>query len=230
MADRRVVRPVNAAGLVLIREGAKGPELLLGRRHRRAAFLPDIYVFPGGRIDEADAAPSGFAERPSPTLHGQLSRDRPGRDPLVFLRAALRETFEETGLLVADANPAGEGRPAAGTPGGVWSAFAAAGLAPAFGRLEYVCRAITPTSSHRRYNTRFFMARGAAVAGDIEGDGELDDLGWRSLDEIARLAIVDVTEFVLHEALRLWQTPPAAPALPPLACYRNEVFRIRRRA
>jgi 8-oxo-dGTP pyrophosphatase MutT (NUDIX family) len=143
----------------------------------------------------------------------------------VFLRAALRETYEETGLLVAD----GAASPGAGAAGGVWSAFAAAGLAPAFARLEYVCRAITPTSSPRRYNTRFFLARGAALAGEIKGDGELDDLGWRSLGAIARLAIVDVTEFVLHEALRLWRAPPAGVGLPPLACYRNEVFRIQRR-
>jgi 8-oxo-dGTP pyrophosphatase MutT (NUDIX family) len=143
------------------------------------------------------------------------------------LRAALRETYEETGLLVAEPATARAG----GAPSGsVWSAFAEAGLAPAFGRLQYVCRAITPTSSHRRYNTRFFLAQGATVAGAIKGDGELDDLGWRSLHEIERLAIVDVTAFVLEEALRLWRTPQPAGSLPPLACYRNDVFRVRRRA
>jgi 8-oxo-dGTP pyrophosphatase MutT (NUDIX family) len=59
----KVVKPVDAAGLVLIRAGSKGePEILLGRRHRKAGFLPDIYVVPGGRVDTADHAPSGFAE------------------------------------------------------------------------------------------------------------------------------------------------------------------------
>lgn len=203
--------------------------MLLGRRHRRAAFLPDVYVFPGGRVDSADALPSGFVEAPNPVLQGQLGLDRPGRDPLIYLRTALRETYEETGLLIGDP---GGAQPAASAPpaGSVWAAFAEAGLAPAFARLDYVCRAITPTSSHRRYNTRFFLARDPVIAGTIQGDGELDDLGWRTLREIERLAIVDVTAFVLEEALRLWRAPGPPAALPPLASYRNEVFRIRRRA
>jgi 8-oxo-dGTP pyrophosphatase MutT (NUDIX family) len=212
---------------VLIREDAAGPELLLGRRHRRAAFLPDIYVFPGGRVDDSDHAPSGFPEALSPDFARQLAADRPGRSPLAFPRAAIRETFEETGLLVAE--PAAAEEPPGAPPDGVWGSFAAHGLAPAFSRLEYVCRAITPTSSHRRYNTRFFLVRGAAIGGSLAGDGELDDLAWWPLAEIPRLNLVDVTAFVLEEALRLWRSPPRGASLPPLACYRSEVFRIRRR-
>ena len=201
--------------------------MLLGRRHRRAAFLPDIYVFPGGRLDAADRLPSGFAETLSPALERQLAGDRTGRHALAFPRAAIRETFEETGLLVADPAPPPPGD--SGTRGGVWGAFAAHGLAPAFGRLEYVCRAITPTGSHRRYDTRFFLARDPVLAGDIAGDGELDDLAWWPLAAIPGLKLVDVTEFVLGEALRHWRQPHAPGGLPPLACYRNEEFRIRRR-
>ncbi len=63
----KVVKPVDAAGLVLIRAASKGvPEILLGRRHRRAGFLPDIYVVPGGRVDPADSAASGFTEDLNP--------------------------------------------------------------------------------------------------------------------------------------------------------------------
>lgn len=64
----------------------------------------------------------------------------------------------------------------------------------------------------------------------MAGDGELDDLGWRPLSEIPRLGLIDVTAFVLEEALRLWQGAARAGAsLPPLACYRSDAFRVRRR-
>src|ERR1700754_627020 len=96
----KVVKPVDAAGLVLIRAGAKGePEILLGRRHRKAGFLPDIYVVPGGRVDTADHAPSGFAESLSPAVSAALASGGSRRPALAFPRAALRETHEETGIL-----------------------------------------------------------------------------------------------------------------------------------
>ena len=62
-AARIPVRPVDAAGLVLLRGSSDKPEVLMGRRHKRASFLPDIYVFPGGRLDDSDRAPSGYPEK-----------------------------------------------------------------------------------------------------------------------------------------------------------------------
>ncbi|MEX2297408.1 MAG: NUDIX hydrolase, partial [Dongiaceae bacterium] len=94
------VRPVDAAGIVLMREGSDGPEVLMGRRHRRASFLPDIYVFPGGRVDPGDMAQSGYPEAIADGLAGQLAIGHSRRNPMPLLRAAIRETFEETGLLV----------------------------------------------------------------------------------------------------------------------------------
>jgi 8-oxo-dGTP pyrophosphatase MutT (NUDIX family) len=220
----RVARPVDAAGLVLIRAGASGPEVLLGRRHRRAGFLPDIYVVPGGRVDAGDLRPSGFAETLHPGVAAQLATASGGRSPLAFARAAIRETYEETGLLLA-----GPGRPAASpavTP--VWQAFGARNCRPGFARLDFVCRAITPTVSKRRYNTRFFLADGAAVSGDLAGDGELEDLAWRPVAALGRLAIVDVTEFVLTEALRRWQQRvPIGREPARLFCYRGDGARWR---
>ncbi|MGH6959168.1 MAG: NUDIX hydrolase [Dongiaceae bacterium] len=229
-ARPRATRPVDAAGLVLIREGRTGPEVLLGRRHRRAGFLPDIYVFPGGRLDPADATPSGFAEPLHPAVVDQLRRGSRGRPALAFARAAVRETFEETGLLlgrpVTAVRVPGASRASADKP--IWQAFAANGFAPAFDALDFVCRAITPTYSKRRYNTRFFLADGSVIAGDISGDGELEDLAWRPLAALAGLTIVDVTEFVLAEALRRWrQRCPAGTEPARLFCYRRETARWR---
>lgn len=218
-----MTRPANAAGLVLLRDGGDRTEVLLGRRHGRAGFLPDIYVFPGGRVDQDDRRPTGFAEDLHPGVAAQL-RLGCRADPLIFARAAVRETFEETGLMLAA--PATAELPDATTS--IWQAFAGSGCRPRFEALDFICRAITPTYSKRRYNTRFFLADGGDLSGEITGDGELEDLGWRSVDALDRLTIVDVTQFVLAEALRRWrQRVPRGAAPARLFCYRGEQARWR---
>ena len=221
----KIVKPVDAAGLVLIRAPRKGePEILLGRRHRRAGFLPDIYVVPGGKVDTADHAPSGFAESLDPAVAASLASGGSRRPALAFPRAALRETHEETGLLVGNS-----GKPVDAPQEPVWQAYATAGLAPDFGALDFVCRAITPVTSPRRYNTRFFLADGARAAGSVQGNGELEDLAWRPVSALGGLNIVDVTEYVLKEALRRWQTRRPAGAEPPkLLNYRRDIMTLSR--
>lgn len=221
MPAPRPVRPVDAAGLVLIRDSKRGPEVLVGRRHSRVPFLPDIYVFPGGRVDDGDSLASGFPEplHPAVTADLQAASRRPGA---AFARAAIRETFEETGLLVG-IEAAGSGGPAP-----VWQAFSDRGRAPSFGALDFICRAITPTSSTRRYNTRFFLADGRLAEGELVGSGELLDLGWRTLDELRPLGLVDVTQYVLREALRRWRArlwPGQERSR--LFCYKGETARCR---
>ncbi len=194
------VRPVDAAGIVLLRQGKRQLEVLLGRRHSRAGFLPDIYVFPGGRVEPQDGR---LARLP---IAKAVARDLASggrRQPSALLHAALRELTEETGLSLAGS---------------------------AIHKIDFVCRAITPRYSHRRFHTRFFLADGAHCRGTLKGDGELEDLGWRSLDEAARLKLVDVTTFVLQEALARRQAglaPGARPA--PRLSYKGDTMRIVRR-
>ncbi len=212
----RPVRPVDAAGLILLRGSREAPEILLGRRHSKTAFLPDIYVVPGGRVDAADLHASGFAE----AVHPAVARDLAigcRRPPIAFLRAALRETLEETGLLVGDAaKPTGNPGP------GPWAAYAQAGWAPDFAGMDFVLRAITPRDSPRRYNTRFFLADGAKAQGSLAGDGELLDLAWRPVGDLERLNIVDVTWELIRAALRRWRDRVAIGAdRPKLLIYRN---------
>jgi 8-oxo-dGTP pyrophosphatase MutT (NUDIX family) len=225
----KVVKPVDAAGLVLIRAAARGePEILLGRRHRKAGFLPDIHVVPGGRVDTADHTPSGFPESLAPAVSAALMSGGSRRPPLAFPRAALRETLEETGLLVGQTTGRNTGvAEAAALP--VWQAYAEAGVAPDFGTLDFICRAITPVNSHRRYNTRFFLADGAQAAGSVNSNGELEDLAWRPISALSGLNIVDVTEYVLKEALRRWQAGSPAGAEPPkLLNYRKDIMTLSR--
>jgi len=181
-----IPRPVDAAGLVLLRGGRDDPEVLLGRRHARAGFLPDIYVFPGGRVEPGDGRGRPLPLAP-PVAAGLAWASR--RPAAAFVRAALRETAEESGLSLPP--EAVEG-------------------------IDFICRAITPTRSHRRYNTRFLLADGAACQGALAGDGELEDLGWHRHSEVGRLKLVDVTNFVLEEAVRRWRLalrPGAEPAV-----------------
>jgi hypothetical protein len=113
----------------------------------------------------------------------------------------------------------------------VWQAFAAIGRRPAFERMDYICRAITPVSSPKRFNTRFFLADGSAVEGSLLGDGELEDLAWRPVERMWSMALVDVTEFVLREALKRWQGRVSIGSRPaPLFCYVKDTAKVRPRA
>lgn len=196
------MRPVDAAGIVLLREGNHGgPEVLMGRRHGKAKFLPDIYVFPGGRVDPQDRQVSGFEEHLVPAVETALRRSAPRKHPASYLRAAIRETFEETGLLLGRPGPKPLHLPAAE----IWRQYAEHGLAPRFEGFDFICRAITPRNSHRRYNSRFFLCDGGVAEGALAGDGELEDLAWRPVAAMASMKLVDVTEYVLAEAVRRWQ-------------------------
>ena len=224
----RKVRPVDAASLVLIRQGSRGaPEVLLGRRHMKSGFLPDIYVVPGGRVDDADNLPSGFNERMHPAIRRMLDSGGSRRPVAAFLRAVLRETHEETGLLVGRPQGGAASATSQGEP--VWQAYHAAGLRPEFADFDFLLRAITPVTSRRRYNTRFFLADGALAHGAIRGSGELEDLGWRRKSELADMNIVDVTHAVLAEAFRRWENRRAiGETEPKLLNYRNDIMTISR--
>jgi 8-oxo-dGTP pyrophosphatase MutT (NUDIX family) len=220
MTAGRIVRPVDAAGLILLRGKLDAPEILLGRRHSKTAFLPDIYVVPGGRVDPCDHLPSGFRERLHPVVARGLGNGR--RPPIAFLRAALRELHEETGLILAGG---GNGKPS-GAP--VWQAYGQAAGAPDFGALDFVLRAITPVGSHRRYNTRFFLGDGGTAIGELRGDGELLDLRWWKLAELERLNIVDVTWALIRLALARWQDRvPVGREPAKLLVYRNDSMLLR---
>ena len=226
-AARGPVRPKDAAGLVLLRGSREQPEVLMGRRHKRASFLPDIYVFPGGRLDDSDRTPSGYPEKLHDALARQLAVGNRRREAMPLLRAAVRETFEETGLLLAADTHAREAR----DQPPVWQAFSALGRRPAFETMDFVCRAITPVTSPKRFNTRFFLADGADMGGTLLGDGELEDLAWRPVEKMWSMEIVDVTEFVLREALRRWQERTAIGSRPaPLFCYVKDTAQVRARA
>ena len=204
-ARPRIVRPRDAASLILLRGEGSGLELLAGRRPGHVKFMPGVWVFPGGAIDPDDRKP-WRVETGGEGLAPRLVR---------CARAALRETWEEAGVLVGRRAPGGAAAAAHGLSP-IEAAYAEAGVAADFGVLAYVGRAITPTPVFRRFNTRFFLADGEAVFGEPVSTNELEDVGWHPIGRRALSPFRDVTQFMLARAVAL--RAGSAPAEAPLFC------------
>ena len=95
------VTPVPAATVILLRDSANGPETLLLERHARSEFLPDMYVFPGGRVEARDQALAGRLAGLEPEAAAALLPSVPAALAHGFFVAASRETFEEAGIQLA---------------------------------------------------------------------------------------------------------------------------------
>lgn len=204
-AHAGVLKPRHAATLIIVRDDAPKPRLLMGRRNRGLAFMADKWVFPGGRVDRGDyIAPA--ANELSPELTARLSVEprhpTPARLARALALAAVRETFEETGLLLAQKAPA---RPGAGT----WRPFLAQGALPDLAPLAFVARAITPPYRTRRFDARFFMAPASALLSlERQPDcGELDEIGWFDFDQARELDLPNITRFVVSEVERRLADP-----------------------
>lgn len=193
--------PTDAATLVLIDWSARKPRLLMGRRRADLAFMANKYVFPGGRVDVTDQnAPS--ADELAPAVLGKLLTGMRGRPSAARARglamAAIRETREETGLVVGQAD------------------------APQLSALTFLARAITPPGRVRRYDTRFFIADAQTLTQrTLGGDGELLDLAWFSLPEARALDIPGITRLVIEDVAQALQADITRPAQVPFYTQRS---------
>lgn len=174
-ADRpKATRPRDAATLILVRGGR---EVMMGQRSKGHVFMPDKWVFPGGRVDPGDARAKAATELNPETeallRKGTLSR----RPPRAFALAAVRETLEEVGLTL-------------GGPDG-----------PELDKLSFVARAITPPYRPRRFDARFFLADAEQVLADDRpaAGEELLHIRWFSIEEAKALDLPSITRFVLKE-------------------------------
>lgn len=193
----------------------------MGRRSRRAAFVPDFFVFPGGRID-----PDDYAIRAATSLDRSAIKRMAVRGNSAFAQAlaiaAVRETFEETGLLLAESGDIGEIAHAG------WAQWKARGLAPQLERLTYFGRAITSPISPIRFHARFFIVQADALQGELAGSGELRELGFYPVgDVVEHMPIVDVTEFMLNRVIDYAAAPLNFDRRTPLFSYKGEAAFIR---
>jgi 8-oxo-dGTP pyrophosphatase MutT (NUDIX family) len=194
----RAVRPKDAATLILVRRDGPTPRVLMGQRSRGHVFMPDKWVFPGGRVDRTDVLAPAASEL-TPEVEARLAEGNVKRRARAFALAAVRETFEETGLVVGKAGTLRGAVPAA------WSQYAAHGAAADLSRFAFVCRAITPPHRPRRFDARFFYAEAEDVLLDdrphASGE-ELLHVEWFDFDEAAGLDLPTVTRFVISEVRR----------------------------
>lgn len=195
------IRPKDAATLILLDRTGPEPRILMGCRHHGSAFMPNKYVFPGGRISPSDSRVSAGCGMDDITL-GKLLTNMKGKPSTARARGlmmgAIRETFEETGIALGQANAQGLNSRAP-----EWRDYFAAGLAPALDKLRFFARAITPPGRSRRFDARFFIAEAASLGCDssscITGDGELKDLSWLTIGEAVSSDIPAITETILRE-------------------------------
>lgn len=206
-AKPTIVRPRDAASLILLR--GKGPdlELLAGRRPKTVKFMPGVWVFPGGAIDPEDGK-KWRVETGGAHLPPRLAR---------CARAALRETWEEVGVLVGRrGEPLSLPAEDRHRLSPVEAAYAECEVSAALDTLTYIGRAITPTPVFRRYNTRFFLADSEAVFGEPASSDELEDVGWHPIGRKELVPFRDVTQFMLARAVAVREG--AAPPEVPLFC------------
>jgi 8-oxo-dGTP pyrophosphatase MutT (NUDIX family) len=225
------VQPVRPAATVIIardgdadRDGVIEMELFMLRRGAGAAFAGGMYVFPGGRVESDDHLHAWDAVRtgPSPAQGAQVAAV--GNEWRGFWIAAIRETFEESGLLLAydsdgallawrdDAHEARyealrhdvhEGRV------DLLEFCHEEGLTLACGHVHYFNRWITPLGRPRRFDTRFFIAEAPPGQTGLHDDKELDDSLWitpkRALERHAEgdFGLMGVTERQLRTLVEL---------------------------
>ena len=190
----RSARPKDAATIILVRRDGSEPRVLMGKRSRGHDFMPDKFVFPGGRVDPQDGRVKTISELDETTLKPLSAGAK--RNPRAFALTAIRETFEETGLILgrqADASLTGPQN---------WKPYFAEGAVPCLKRFTFVGRAVTPPYRPKRFDARFFMADAEDTLIDerpaLPG-AELVDVRWVGLDEALDLDLPSVTRFMIGE-------------------------------
>ncbi|MCB1504010.1 MAG: NUDIX hydrolase [Hyphomicrobiaceae bacterium] len=199
----RTLTPRDAATLVLVDRAGPEPRVLMGRRRSSQVFLPNKFVFPGGRVDRADRTMASTDDLPEAQIARLLfdmkGTPSPNRARAMAL-AAIRETFEETGVLIGTRPPPGRGKPASAPTNATWRQFLGHGVVPSLSGLSLLARAITPPARPRRYDTRFFLADASAIAGKVNAcDEELNEIGWFTLSEMRALDLPNITRAIVED-------------------------------
>lgn len=193
-----VLQPRDAATLVIVDRVKGVPRVLMGRRRLDQVFMPGKYVFPGGRVDDSDHTVESADElRPlevAKLLIDMKETPSPARARALAL-AAVRETFEEAGLVIGMET---KSLTPVEAPG--WCEFFGCGFRPKIGPLTLFARAITPPGRPRRYDTRFFCISADEISHKVDtSDGELSGLHWLTIEEARSLDIPAITRIILED-------------------------------
>ncbi len=186
----------NAATVIVLRDAAVAPCVLMGQRSQKAAFMPSKFVFPGGAVDAGDGDVPLASEILEPCCT-RLTQDADASLRSALCAAAVRELWEETGLVLGCDGHWPKPVPAA------WSGFSSLGKLPIAAPLQFVFRAITPPGRTRRFDARFFLLDAMHITGDLDdfsdASDELGQLQWVPLATARRFDLPSITKVVLAE-------------------------------
>lgn len=165
------VKPKPAASLVITRQKKNNLYVLMGQRPKNSKFAPNVWVFPGGKVEKSDTLNKNIK------LNKKILNDLKKLKSNNFLSsalvsAALRETYEETGLKLINQN---------------------------LKDLWVLARAITPANQKIRFDTKFFVLEENNFTNKIKGNGELHNLGFINTREAIKLPLFDITQFLLED-------------------------------
>jgi len=190
--------PAPAATLVLLRERSAGPfEVLLIRRHGDSKFAAGDFVFPGGKIesdDNPEDAPAWCRGLDPEAAARMLGLEEAPRTALGYWIGAVRETFEEAGILLAygpDGQPANVGAPRFAGYRRVchadnkafWDMIHAERFTLATDGLVYFAHWITPEVNPLRFDTRFFAAEMPLAQEAVADEREITEVRWLTVSE-----------------------------------------------
>lgn len=193
--------PRRAASLLILDQNETHTRVLMGRRNASHDFMPNVFVFPGGRIEAMDRKMNISGTLPE-AVEAKLIKALPQGTAGIaraLALAAIRETFEETGYIIGDMDCGTPEQP----PEGVWSQYAAHGAYPNLEGFHLIARAVTPPRFPKRYDTVFFAVGAQEICGQIEGvvgpQTELTALEWVDLNDFGDVPLAGVTRLILAE-------------------------------
>lgn len=180
------IRARDAATLLVLDTSGGEPRLLMGQRHHGLKFMPGKFVFPGGRVEPCDYLASVGSRMPGP-IRAKLLRHISGsphpQRAYAMVHAALRETQEETGIVIGNGAKAGAGN-----------------MSLDFEGFALLARAITPAGRPRRFDTRFFVVSADRITERTAIiDGEFIAVEWFTIAEARRQDLPSITRLILDD-------------------------------
>lgn len=220
------MRPKDAATMIIVDTTHGEPRMLFGKRRMDQKFMPGKFVFPGGRLDPEDGKLPLVDDFVPSELRKLLKEMRGGaseRRARALALAAVRETFEESGLLIGAKGELPEGHSLS-----KWRTFLSHGVVPLLAPMTLLARAITPPGRTRRFDTRFFCVPASAIVARVEArDGEFDELHWLSFEEAKGFDLPNITRAILGDLQDRLNAGPLEPSTAPFPFYymKNGTFR-----
>lgn len=212
-------RPKDAATLLVLDRDHGKLRVLMGKRHKSHVFMPGKFVFPGGRVDPADSRvpiATDYDEATRIRVTARMRAPKTAARARALAVAAVREAYEEAGIFIGAKSPK---KPT----GADWAAFAERSLLPDLAPFRLIARAITPPRRPRRFDTRFFALLAEHIVDRLPDhvgpSGELEEVQWVPLDEVAKLDMPTITNVVIEELQARLKDDPDLKAATPAPFY-----------